>query len=219
MKLLKVKFFSLLAMVTLIGLISSCTEKNIVEPQDVEIEATTLLSKSFDEGLSETEAEKQFGEMVENYMNTLQESEVDSELKLRGKSTEVYVVVQLTTGRQSANGTNSFANAEIALRTDNYRAIGKLNLHKPKYRKANNYYLIRIPTNQICWVELDYIKIKLHGNDDWLLEKVRVVARPDRQLKHKNSTGLSAIRAEYKYIPAYGTKVFYGQRNKLRFCH
>jgi len=218
MKLLRVKFFNLLAIITLIGLVSSCTEKDIVEPtilnkEVIEVEATSVLSQSYTERVSEEQAEELFGKMVDNYMDNLPESEVD----LRGKSTEVYVVVQLTTGRQGNNGTYGNAKAKIRLRTDNYGMIGNLNLHKSKYPGADNYYLVRIPTNPICWAELDYIQISLQGNDDWFLEKVRVVARPDRQTKY--SSGLSAIRAGNAYIPAYSKKAFYGKRNKLSFCY
>lgn len=216
MKLLKVKFFSLLTIVTLIGLVSSCTKPVIPEPdlEDLELEATEVLSQSYSEDISEDSAKELFNDMVDNYMDNLPEQKVAS----RAKSTEIYVVVQLTTGKQSNNSTYNGAAAQIRLRTDNYGVKYNFNLSKSKYPGADNYYLVRIPTNQICWAELDYIKIKLHGSDDWLIEKVRVVARPDRQ-KNISSVGLSAIRADYTYIPAYGTKTVYGNRNKLKFCY
>jgi len=239
MKLLKVNFFSLLAMVTLIGLITSCTKTTPVEPeinkaidvtQDTEltdVEVTPVLSKTFDEGISTEEADVQFGEMVDNYIN----NQPESELNLRGKCSVVYIVVQLNTSNQANSGTTGTVTTQIRFRTDKGGVISSwMVLDKPwqdRHRGSEDYYLVRvlIPSyhGTVCWAELDYVKIALKGTDDWLLKDVRVAIRPDRQVC--SSVGLSNLKhSPYTWMKAsahdkYDVRQYYGNRNKIHFCY
>lgn len=242
MKLLKVKFSSLLAMIILVGLISSCTKttplepeikKEIIDSEDMpdtkltDAEVSPVLSKSFDEDVSKEESDRQFGEMVDEYMS----NQAESELELRGKCSVVYIVVQLNTSNQVDSGTSGAVTTQIRFRTDKGGVISSwLALNKPwqdRHRGAEDYYLLRvqIPSyhGTICWAELDYIKIALKGTDNWLLQDVRSVIRPDRQVCP--AVGISNLKkSPYTWLKAsanhkFDVRQFYGNRNKIHFCY
>lgn len=185
MKLLKIKLFFLFTLTLLIGLTSSCTKTALQEPTvltDItNIEVNTVFSKSFRFtcNRSKPDKEKIFNDMVNNYMNNLQVSEVE----FNGESNNGYALINFVTRNQTKEETSNTVTAQINLKTELGDVKSKwFVLDKPfQYEKidADDYYLvnIQIPSYKkaINWANINDIEIAVKDSSNLLLKEVRII--------------------------------------------
>lgn len=219
---IKITFFSLLALVVISILITSCEQEAIISPTDSEtindmegFKSTTgntdapliinedevlepIFRMSFSSDLTKEEAEAEWSQAVENYMRSINNTELED----RGFSTEWFFRVATITGSQTYNGTDgrvysraTFNTSKGYYRTPYYRMdTPDDNFEEEKW----DFFLFRtyIPYEAVEWVEAKHADLALNGTDGWFIKFYGVYVGRDSQS-----------------IPASGSTYIYSQPN------
>jgi len=193
MKFLKVKFFSLLAILSVSVLIISCEQDALIPTVDtLNVNNTTppmiedfetekpLLHLGFDGDMTSDEVDEQARKVVNDYISSLDTEQLED----RNASNEWYSVVKIRTGSQAGSST-ALKRVRIRLNFDTDICRPTYKSHAlPYYIKDKwNVYLIRhtFPNQGVKWVEAKWVELGHQGMDDWLVTDIEVHVIPKYQ--------------------------------------
>jgi len=224
MNILKLKFgfLSLLAILSVSILMTSCEQETLISTIDT-LETSTeegfksttnnannttspiadgavaekpLLYARFSSDMTAEEVEEQWGKMVDDYVASLNTTE---QLENRGVSTEWFSSVRTRTGTQTYNDTDATVYARLGFRSDLGNSTHSWyeldNFGDDREKGDWDVYLFRsyISGQAVSWVEASWGQLALYGTDGWFVTDFDVYVHPVYQ--SIGSSGASYIFA------------------------